>query len=133
MNNPLETITQIFKKSGEQLQNEIGIDSKYDNVMIQRIVGLPSFVYIIIYDSRFPSTSMTTGKIRKAKSLKIQTAKKSLFGIELKNVKRTPAVNIKYVTPVITPQTLFIVWDMAGEYIRDKSVMKENVILLKNL
>ena len=58
--------------------------------------------------------------------------------MSLNAMKLTPAVDIDYVKPSITSQSLFILYDMAGEYMRDKSIKentknKLNLILFKDL
>lgn len=127
----------ILNKTGAQIKSELGIPQHF-TVVIQRIINQPNLIYLLTYNSRVPTIDLTTGRLRKNKALQLKRPKKSLFGMSLNTMKLTPAVDLDYVKPSITSQSLFILYDMAGEYMRDKSIKeniknKLNLILFKDL
>ena len=133
--NTIKTI--ILNKTGAQIKSELGIPQHF-TVVIQRIINQPNLIYLLTYNSRVPTMDLTTSRLKQNKAMQLKRPKKSLFGISLGAMKLTPAVDIDYVKPSITSQSLFILYDMAGEYMRDKSIKentknKLNLILYKDL
>lgn len=127
----------ILNKTGAQIKSELGIPQHF-TVVIQRIINQPNLIYLLTYNSRVPTMDLTTSRLKQNKAMQLKRPKKSLFGISLGVMKLTPAVDIDYVKPSITSQSLFILYDMAGEYMRDKSIKentknKLNLILYKDL
>jgi len=127
----------ILNKTGAQIKNELGIPQHF-TVVIQRIINQPNLIYLLTYNSRVPTMDLTTSRLKQNKAMQLKRPKKSLFGMSLSGMKLTPAVDIDYVKPSITSQSLFILYDMVGEYMRDKSIKENtknrlNLILYKDL
>jgi hypothetical protein len=109
---------------GKDLIKQLGL-SKFSNISIQKIIGISIPIYIITFDSRYNRRFLTYSRLNNIKSTSIKKIKSFSNDIlQLKNVKLSPPANLYNIDLDISPSTILLLRDIAGEYFRTKKIFE---------
>jgi hypothetical protein len=119
--------------TGEVLKKDLGL-SKFKYVLIQKIIELPTNIYIITVDSRFPTVYIPFARIKKLRSTVLSRLKVTqLMGT--KSIKKRPLrsslpIPLTRFDRAINSNDVIFLRDIAGEYRMDKRFY-ENIRRIK--
>jgi hypothetical protein len=111
--------------TGRELQQQLGL-SNIKHVFIQRVLqtGTPTFVFT--FDSHFPKGHLSAVRVMKSKTQQINKIKK-ISGIIAQNPARmTMPQRLDALDDFrVSGNELFIMRDLAGDYMRDKKLFED--------
>ncbi len=114
---PLLTMRSI----GKQLQHDLGL-GKFNYVMIQKVMDVPMNIYIVTVDSRRPTVYLSPYKIKTTDCSKILKVRQYGLANLSKNFKLTPPMPIERTSPIVGISSVFILRDLAGDYLLDNKL-----------
>lgn len=117
-------IGNILKTSGELLQSDLGLEAFGKNVWIQKVLQVPMEIYIVTYNSRFPSVNIGTPRIRGIQSTLLKKLKRSGIHFSSKELKTTPPIRLYGMSFLPSSNALIFQRDIAGEYMREPKVFQ---------
>ncbi len=125
---------QKNQKNQNNLKNALGLN-KFNFVWIQKVMGISIPIFLVTIDSRYPKIYLSMNSVKKSKTAIINTIKKSVFSLNIKEIKLTPPVLINNTSFNIGSNTLVIVRDVAGDYFHNSKIFEDIAIdiELKNI
>lgn len=114
---PLDPLLN-FRTSGSQLKFELGL-GKFPYVMLQKVIDVPMNVFVITVDSRRPTLYLSPFRVRSADSTRLMRVKQYGLAYLAKDFKMTPPMPIERTSPLVGLSSIYIVRDLAGNYIMD--------------
>lgn len=111
--------------TGNMLKAQLGLQNiKY--VYIQRLMQSGTPTYVLSLDSRFKRGYLSVIRVLKAPSQQILRIKKVSGGITKKKAKLTMPIRLDVLQDFMVPNnSVFIIRDFAGDYLRDKTLYEE--------
>lgn len=109
---------------GITLKKSLGL-GKFPYVMCQKVMDVPMNIFLITVDSRRPTVYLSPYRVKSADSSKLLRVKPYGLAYLAKSYKLTPPMQLERVSPMVGMGTLFIVRDLAGEYIHNTKMFEE--------
>lgn len=127
---PVNSIVDIANNffnasSGKKLKKSLGLIN-YPYVMIQKIIGAPVSIFVATYDSRRPTIYLSPVRIKNSDSCSIFKVDKAGILLNLQNYKMTPPLPIEYSNIRVGSNTIIILRDLAGEYLKNRNLNEKN-------
>jgi len=111
--------------TGEILKIELGLQN-FDSIWIRKIIDLAINVYIVYFNSRYPSSYLSMSKIKNLDTFTIKRLKKAGMGFDHKEYKYTPPIPLSDFNGTINSNSMIIRVDITGEWFADKKLYNEN-------
>jgi hypothetical protein len=96
---------------GKELKTTLGLD-KFKFVQCQKIINISNNVFVLTFDSRFPTVWIGYNRISKLKS----NVLKKISGNKLISYILTPPVLLDQLQRDLPQNSLLVIRDIAGEY-----------------
>lgn len=118
-----------YVPSGIALKRDLGlIDYKY--VWLQKVINHSTNVFIITYNSRFPTLYISRRDLETAKTARIFKARKHGSEYELENYRITPGILIEEYVSRLPSNSMLIVRDLTGERFIESFTYSNNKLKL---
>lgn len=116
--------------TGEILKKELGLEN-FKTIWIRKIIDLPMHVYIVYFNSRYPTSYLSMSKIKNLDTVTIQKIKQSGLSYKQIEYKYTPPMEIESFNGKIPSNSMLIRIDVTGEWFANKKLYSENVEYFK--
>jgi len=107
-----------FVTAGQTLINDLGLE-KFRHVYIQKVMGLAQNIYIITYNSKYPTIDLSATRVKKLKFTWLGRAKRKGVHTYIAPAKLTPPIYLKSSLITMTSGSLVVMRDISGEYLRN--------------
>jgi len=110
---------------GQILKKELGL-SNFKIVWIRKIIDIPLNIYIIYFNSRYPTSYLSTSKIKNLDTVTVN--KLQQYGVSYKQIpyKYTPPILLDDFNAKIPSNSMLVTIDIVGEFFANKDLY-ENV------
>jgi hypothetical protein len=109
---------RFMMTAGEQLIADLGLE-KFRYIFVQKVLGYALPIYIITFNSRYPTVSLSATRVKKLKFTWVGKAKKMGIHTYVKPIKLTPPIYLKSAMISMTTGSIVIQRDISGEYLRN--------------
>jgi hypothetical protein len=119
--NPIHDYTtdRFLMTAGEQLQADLGLTKFNNNVFVQKIMGVALPIYVITYNSRYPTVALSATRVKKLKFTWFGRSKRKGIHTYVKPVKLTPPLYLKSAMVTMTSGSIVVMRDLAGFYLEN--------------
>ena len=113
----------ILDTAGIKFQKQIGL-GKIKYVFIQKVLGIALPIYVLTYNSRYPTINMGSARVKKLKSSGIFRLKKFVTGVERKQIRLTPPILLHLSSVNLVSGSLIFFRDVAGEMLMKRKMIE---------
>ena len=104
----------LFDNWGQILKKNLGLEN-LSFVYIVKIINIPINVYIVFFDSRFPTTRIPINKIKNLDSFIIERIKVAGLGYKFNSFRFTPPIDLNDFMAKISSNSIMLRLDICGE------------------
>lgn len=116
---------QEKRTTGEILKLELGLKD-FKSVWIRKIIDLALNVYIVYFNSHYPSSYLSMQKIKNLDTFTIERLKKSGISFNRKSYRYTPPIPLEDFNGTINSNSMLIRIDITGEFFANKKLYVES-------
>jgi hypothetical protein len=131
--NPIDAITDIVKQdvlnklnkqpSGKVLKHDLGLDN-ISHVYIQKIIGLSLNIYVVSYNSRYPTLFIPRSKLKTIGTMTIQKVRSVPNLFMFSNFKLSIPIELDEFIARIPSNSIIITQDICGDRFQNKSILE---------
>lgn len=108
----------LLRTSGSKLKVSLGL-KKFPYCMIQKVIDVPMNIFVVTVDSRRPTLYLSPFRVRASDCTKLMRVREFGLTYLAKGFKLTPPMPIERTSPLVGIGSVYIVKDIAGQYIMD--------------
>ena len=117
--------------SGIVLKHDLGLDN-IKHVYIQKIIGTAINIYVVSYNSRFPSLYIPRSKLKQIKTMTLNKVRSLPNKFLFINFKLTPPVELDDFIARIPSNSIIITQDICGDRFQNKAILESKEIKIDN-
>jgi hypothetical protein len=107
--------------TGQILKRELGL-ANFKTVWIRKIIDLALNVYIVYFNSRYPTSYLSISKIKNLDTVTIKRLKQSGLSYKHIDYKYTPPIPLEDFNAKIQSNSMLMRIDVVGEWFADKDL-----------
>lgn len=113
-----------FMTAGQQLQADLGLEKYGRNCWVQKVIGYALPIYIISFNSRYPTVNFGQARIKKIKTSWVGRVKRKGIHTYIKGVKLTPPLSLQLAMLKPVSGSIIIMRDFAGDILSNPKFLR---------
>ena len=108
---------------GKQLKSDLGLDN-FRSVVIRKIINLPINIFLVFFNSKFPSTYIPLAKIRNLYTFTIDRLRREGYTYTTEPFRMSAPMQLANLSTRLPSNSIIIKVDITGEYYANKKLYK---------